>query len=79
MCPSCFPRRVAATATHMVGHGFPELPLGQWSVPFPKRLRYFLHRDGFGLSLHAAVRCGTNHVRALRWPTNGFSATPLGR
>jgi hypothetical protein len=40
MCPSCFPRRVAATATYLVEHVFPELPVGQWSVPFPKRLRY---------------------------------------
>jgi hypothetical protein len=64
---------------HLVEHVFPELPIGQWPVPFPKRLRYFLHRDGFGFSLHAVARCGTDRVRALRWPTKGFSATLLGR
>ena len=79
MCPSCCTRRMAAPATHLVEHVFPELPIGQWPVPFPKRLRYFLHRNGFGFSLHAVARCGTDRVRALRWPTKGFSATLLGR
>jgi hypothetical protein len=37
--------RMAETAAHLVEHVFPRVPVRQWVVTFPKRLRYFLHRD----------------------------------
>ncbi|MGH8252059.1 MAG: transposase [Steroidobacteraceae bacterium] len=45
LCPSCTTRRMAETAAHLVEHVFPQVPIRQWVVTFPKRLRYFLHRD----------------------------------
>jgi len=36
---------MAATAAHLVGHVFPSVPVRQWVISFPRRLRYFLHRD----------------------------------
>jgi len=45
LCPSCNTRRMAETAAHLVDHVFPQVPVRQWVLSFPKRLRYFLHRD----------------------------------
>jgi hypothetical protein len=36
---------MAETAAHLVEHVFPQVPVRQWVVTFPRRLRYFLHRD----------------------------------
>ncbi len=36
---------MAETAAHLVEHVFPQVPVRQWVISFPKRLRYFLHRD----------------------------------
>lgn len=45
VCPACMARRMAETAAHLVDHVFPSLPVRQWVISFPKRLRYFLQRD----------------------------------
>ena len=45
VCSSCNTRRKAATAAHPVDHVFPPLPVRQWVLAVPKRLRYFLQRD----------------------------------
>ncbi len=41
VCPSCNTRRMAATAAHLTDHVLPDLPLRQWVLVVPKRLRYF--------------------------------------
>ncbi len=33
------------TAAHLVDHVFPQLPVRQWVLSLPKRLRYFLRHD----------------------------------
>jgi hypothetical protein len=33
------------TAVHLVDEVFPQVPVRQWVLSFPKRLRYFLARD----------------------------------
>jgi len=33
------------TAAHLVDEVFPQVPVRQWVLSFPKRLRYFLARD----------------------------------
>jgi len=33
------------TAAHLSDHVLPPLPLRQWVLSIPKRLRYFLHDD----------------------------------
>jgi len=58
MCPSCTTRRMAETAAHLVDHVFPRLPVRQWVLSFPKRLRY--HLDDAELQdavLHGFLRC----------------------
>jgi hypothetical protein len=36
---------MAETTSHMVDHIFPPLPVRQWVLSLPKRLRYFLRQD----------------------------------
>lgn len=33
------------TAAHLTDHVFPHLPVWQWVLSVPKRMRYFLQRD----------------------------------
>ena len=51
VCPSCNTRRMAQTAAHLTDHVFPRLPVRQWVLSVPKRLRYFLQRDGAVLGM----------------------------
>ena len=43
VCPSCNAKRMAETAAHLVDHVFPHVPVRQWVLSVPKRLRPFLH------------------------------------
>jgi hypothetical protein len=45
ICPSCNTRRMAETAAHLVDHVIPPVPVRQWVLSLPKRLRWHLHRD----------------------------------
>ena len=36
---------MAEIAAHLVDHVFPPLPVRQWVLAVPKRLRYFIERD----------------------------------
>ena len=54
VCPSCNARRMEQTAAHLVDHVFPHLPVRQWVLSVPKRLRYFMQRDG--AALNSALR-----------------------
>ena len=64
VCPSCNTRRMVETAAHWTDHVFPRLPVRQWVLSVPKRLRYFMQRDGAVLNrpahrrsrLHSPVR-----------------------
>jgi hypothetical protein len=53
----------AQAATHLADHVFPRLPVRQWVLAMPKRLRYFPQRDpelqgaALRLSLHAVEQC----------------------
>jgi len=67
-------RRMAETAAHLVDHVFPSLPVRQWVISFPKRLRYFLQRDPAVRS--AALRIVLRVIeQALRERSPGASAT----
>ena len=54
VCPSCNARRMAQTAAHLVDHVLPHLPVRQWVLSVPKRLRYFMQRDA--AALNSALR-----------------------
>jgi hypothetical protein len=45
VCSSCGGRRMAERATHLVDHVFPEVPIRQWVLSPPHRLRYTLVWD----------------------------------
>ena len=51
VCPSCNTRRMEETAAHLADHVFPRLPVRQWVLFVPKRLRYFMQRDGAVLNM----------------------------
>ena len=51
VCPSCNTRRMVETAAHLTDHVFPRLPVRQWVLSVPKRLRYFMQRDGVVLNM----------------------------
>jgi hypothetical protein len=44
VCPSCNARRMAEVAAHLTDEVVPHLPVRQWVLSVPKRLRPFLHQ-----------------------------------
>ena len=44
-CPSCGGRRMAESAAHLTDHVIPDVPVRQWVVTFPWRIRFLLARD----------------------------------
>ena len=67
VCPSCNTRRMVETAAHLADHVFPRLPVRQWVLAVPKRLRYFLRDDAdlqgavLRIFLDAVERCLCEH------------------
>ena len=49
---------MAETAAHLVDHVFPPLPVRQWVLSLPKRLRYFLNSNPVAITavLHILLR-----------------------
>jgi hypothetical protein len=45
LCPSCNARRMVETAAHLVDHVIPWVPMRQWVLTVPKRIRYFILRN----------------------------------
>lgn len=68
----CNARRMAETAAHLVEAIFPPLPVRQWVLSVPKRLRYFLQHDSqaLGAVLHSEMRI-IAFVNARPPPTDG--------
>jgi hypothetical protein len=66
VCPSYNARRMVETAAHLTDHVLPELPLRQWVLAVPKRLRYFLERDADlqGAALQLFLRAVESCLRA---------------
>jgi hypothetical protein len=59
-CPSCGGRRMTERAAHLVDHVFPDVPVRQWVLTLPPRLRYLLAWD------HALCRAVVAvYVRAI--------------
>lgn len=45
VCPSCLGRRMAERAAHLIDHVLPAVPIRQWVLTVPHRLRYVLAWD----------------------------------
>lgn len=58
VCPSCNARRMVEVAAHLTDHVLPPLPLRQWVLSLPKRIRPFLPHDPrlAGAVLHVLLR-----------------------
>ncbi|MEO6263793.1 MAG: transposase zinc-binding domain-containing protein [Luteimonas sp.] len=56
VCPSCTTKRMAATAAHLVDAVIPQVPMRQWVLSLPKRLRPMPYR-------HAAHRAALSFRR----------------
>jgi hypothetical protein len=65
VCPSCCGRRAHDTASHLVGHVLPEVGYRQWTVSFPRRLRWHLDKDSELVSavLDVFLRALFTHLR----------------
>jgi hypothetical protein len=76
VCPSCNARRMVATAAHLTEHILPDLPVRQWVLAVPKRLRYFLERDADlqGAALHLFLRAVESCLR-----THSPGSSPAAR
>jgi hypothetical protein len=77
ICPSCTTRRMVETAAHLTDHVFPRLPVRQWVLSLPKRLRY--HLDDAELQnavLHSLLRSIEGGLRQSLPETGG--ATHIG-
>ena len=75
-CPSCGGRRMAERAAHLVDHVFPDVPVRQWVLSVPHRIRYVLawHHDlcrRVARMLHRAVE---RHLRG--WARDQGLADP---
>jgi len=68
LCPSCNTRRMAELAAHLTDHVLPHLPVRQWVLSLPKRLRPYLHHNPevagavLGIFLRAILSPGAESV-----------------
>ena len=73
VCPSCTTRRMVETAAHLAEHVIPRLPVRQWVLSVPKRLRHHLERDP--AVLNAALHIFLSAIeRVLRQHSSGAGA-----
>ena len=63
------------TAAHLTDHVLPDVPVRQWVLSVPKRLRYFLQRDADlqGATLHLFLHVVEQSLRTLS-PGSGPAA-----
>jgi hypothetical protein len=56
---------MAETAAHLVDHVFPPLPVRQWVLSVPNRLRWYLEREPKAVTavLHIFLRVVEAHLR----------------
>ena len=59
ICPSCGGRRMADAAAHWLDHVLPDVPMRQWVLTLPFRLRYLLAYDAALCSEVLGVFVGT--------------------
>ena len=74
VCPSCNGRRMAQTAAHLVDHVIPPVPVRQWVISVPKRLRWFLGERPEAIS--ALTNIFMSEVERLVQTASGVEPTP---
>ena len=79
VCPSCTSRRASDCAAHLVDEVLPNVPVRQWVLTFPRRLRFALARESalatkiIGIWLRAL-----ESLHRRRAKTDGFPVTSGG-
>ena len=76
-CPLCGARRMAQTAAHLVDHVIPHVPVRQWVLTVPYRLRYQMAWN-HGLS-RAVLGVYTRVLGDVTRAAPGSAALPVGR
>ncbi len=74
VCPSCNGRRMAQTAAHLVDHVIPPVPMRQWVISVPKRLRWFLAERPEAVS--ALTKIFMSEVERLVRDAAGVASSP---
>ena len=79
VCPAGNARRMVETAAHLTDHVIPRLPVRQWVLSVPKRLRYYLQNDAAvqTLALHiflSAVEQGLRRCSPGAGPASRIGA-----
>lgn len=66
LCPSCGGRRMAERTAHLIDHVFPDVPVRQWVLSMPYRLRYQFawHHDVCRAIIGVFVRAVLRALRA---------------
>jgi len=59
-CPSCNTRRMVETSAHLIENLIPAVPIRQWVISFPKRIRHYLQTDAI---LRTVLRIVADEVR----------------
>ena len=60
ICPSCNTRSMVEIAAHLVENLIPQIPMRQWVISFPKRIRHYLQTDSI---LQTILRIVTDEVK----------------
>ena len=82
-CPSCCGRRMTERAAHLVDEVFPHVPVRQWVLSLPLRLRYRLAWDHdlcravMGRALHAILGFLRRRARAAGIPDGRSGAVAI--
>jgi hypothetical protein len=73
VCPSCSARRMVEVAAHHTDHVLPAVPVRQWVLSLPKRIRPFLPHDPrlAGDVLRALLRTIRTTLRRASPPASG--------
>lgn len=60
ICPSCTTRDMVETAAHIRENVISQIPVRQWVISFPKRIRHYLQTDAI---LQKVLRIVANEIR----------------
>jgi len=77
-CPSCGGRRMAERAAHLMDHVLPDVPVRQWVLSLPYRLRYLLawQHDLCRAVVRVFMRAVERHLRT--WANSCGLTDPRG-
>ena len=75
LCPSCNARHMAEVAAHLTDQVSPALPVRQWVLSVPKRLRYFLRA---AMPTRSARCCTSCCASSRRGCVNAAAALAAG-